>query len=232
MRAPWSALLLAVVAVACSDRTISAPTPSSSLVADKLGAPNDDADRGIVGGVFTETDDAAGNAVVAFARRADGTLRYIANYPTAGQGLAAKVFITPKASTRDTMNVAGDGWMDVKRTTDLWNNDFVGPKSVIRTNDWIDQPSVGIPYLYVATGLELSEALRSRGDNAMANEVWTTAKQVAKAVHLERIIGDQPPGAEQPALVPSESAEGVQLPVKPPPAAKAQDQAKPKAAKK
>jgi hypothetical protein len=148
------------------------------------------------------------------------------------QGLAAKVFIAPKASTRDTMNVAGDGWMDVKRTTELWNNDFVGPKSVIRTNDWIDQPSVGIPYLYVATGLELSEALRSRGDNAMANEVWTTAKQVAKAVHLERIIGDQPPGAEQSPLVPSESVEGVQLPVKPPPAAKAQDQAKPKTTKK
>src|SRR4051812_157702 len=148
------------------------------------------------------------------------------------QGLAAKVFIAPKASTRDTMNVAGDGWMDVKRTTELWNNDFVGPKSVIRTNDWIDQPSVGIPYLYVATGLELSEALRSRGESAMANQVWTTAKQVAKAVHLERIIGDQPQGAEQSPLVPSESAEGVQLPVKPPPAAKAQDQAKPKATKK
>ena len=148
------------------------------------------------------------------------------------QGLAAKVFVPPKASTRDTMNVAGDGWMDVRRTTELWNADFMGPKSVIRTNDWIDQPSVGIPYLYVATGLELSEALRSRGDNAAANQVWTTAKQVAKAVHLERLIGDQPPGAEQTPLVPSESAEGVQLPVKPPPAQKAQEQAKPKATKK
>jgi transmembrane protein TMEM260 (protein O-mannosyltransferase) len=148
------------------------------------------------------------------------------------QGLAAKVFVPPKASTRDTMNVAGDGWMDVKRTTELWNNDFVGPKSVIRTNDWIDQPSVGIPYLYVATGLELSEALRSRNDNAEANQVWNTAKQVASAVHLERLIGDQPPAAEQSPLVPSESAQGVQLPVKPPPAQKAQDQAKPKATKK
>ena len=148
------------------------------------------------------------------------------------QGLAAKVFVPPKASTRDTMNVAGDGWMDVKRTTELWNNDFVGPKSVIRTNDWIDQPSVGIPYLYVATGLELSEALRSRNDNVMANQVWATAKQVAKAVHLDRLVADQPPAAEQPPLVPSESAEGVQLPVKPPPPQKAQEQTKPKATKK
>ncbi|HEY7234022.1 MAG TPA: DUF2723 domain-containing protein [Gemmatimonadaceae bacterium] len=148
------------------------------------------------------------------------------------QGLAAKVFVPPKASTRDTMNVAGDGWMDVKRTAELWNNDFMGPKSVIRTNDWIDQPSVGIPYLYVATGMELSEALRSRGETGPANQVWQTAKQVATAVHLDRLVSDQPPGAEQSPLVPSESAEGVQLPVKPPPAQKSQEQAKPKAAKK
>ncbi|HKW11906.1 MAG TPA: DUF2723 domain-containing protein [Gemmatimonadaceae bacterium] len=147
------------------------------------------------------------------------------------QGLAAKVFVPPKASTRDTMNVAGDGWMDVKRTAELWSNDFMGPKSVIRSNDWIDQPSVGIPYLYVATGMELSEALRSRGETAAANQVWQTAKQVATAVHLDRLIGDQPPGAEQSPLVPGES-EGVQLPVRPPPAQKAQEQAKPKAAKK
>jgi len=149
------------------------------------------------------------------------------------QGLAAKVFVAPKASTRDTMNVAGDGWMDVKRTTELWNNDFMGPKSVIRANDWIDQPSVGIPYLYVATGLELSEALASRGDRTEANQIWNTAKQVAKAVHLERLVGDQPPGGavDQSPLVPSES-EGVQLPVKPPPAQKAQEQAKPKTTKK
>ena len=147
------------------------------------------------------------------------------------QGLAAKVFVPPKASNADTMNVAGDGWMDVKRTTELWNNDFQGPKAVIRAGDWIDQPSVGIPYLYVATGIELADALRSEGKAAQSNQVWTTAKQVATAVHLERLIGDEPP-AQQAPLVPSESSAGVQLPVKPPPAQKAQDRPKPKAATK
>jgi 6-phosphogluconolactonase (cycloisomerase 2 family) len=95
MRISWSALLLGAVAIACSDRTISAPkTPS--LVADRIGAPNDD--EGIVGGVFTETDDAAGNAVVAFTRRADGTLRYVANYPTGGQGLGGANVVDPLQS--------------------------------------------------------------------------------------------------------------------------------------
>jgi hypothetical protein len=140
--------------------------------------------------------------------------------------------VPPKASNADTMNVAGDGWMDVNRTAELWKNDFQGPKAVIRAGDWIDQPSVGIPYLYVATGLELSEALHTRGDAAQSNQVWTTAKQVATAVHLERLVGDTPPGAEQAPLVPSESSAGVQLPVKPPPAQKTQDQPKPKATKK
>jgi transmembrane protein TMEM260 (protein O-mannosyltransferase) len=145
------------------------------------------------------------------------------------QGLAAKVFVPPKASSKDTVNVAGDGWMDIPRTAELWNNDFQGPKAVIRAGDWIDQPSVGIPYLYVATGLELSEALRTRGDLAEANKTWATAKQVATAVHLERLVSDEPPAAEQAPLVPSESSAGVPLPVKPAPAQKTQDRPKPKA---
>ena len=148
------------------------------------------------------------------------------------QGLAAKVFVPPKGTTavasKDTMYITGDGWVDVARTKELWANVFLGPKSVIRAGDWIDQPSVGIPYLYVATGLELSEALRTRGEVALANQVWTTAKQVATAVHLERLVGPEPPGLNQAPLIPGESAAGIQLPVQPAPAQKAQEQARPK----
>jgi 6-phosphogluconolactonase (cycloisomerase 2 family) len=98
MRTPWSAVLLLAVAAACSDRTISAPAPSTlALTADRSGAPND-YDAGAVGGVFTETDDATSNAVVAFARRADGTLRYIANYATDGQGLGGASVVDPLQS--------------------------------------------------------------------------------------------------------------------------------------
>ena len=71
-----------------------------------------------------------------------------------------------------------------------------------------------------------------RGDVTLANQVWGTAKQVAHAVNLDRLVGDQPPSSEQTPLTPSESALGVQLPVQPAPAQKAQEQAKPKAAPK
>ena len=84
MRSYSSALLLVVAAVACSDRSISAPRQSPAVAAtlDRT-AEHDD----VVGGVFAETNDATANAVVAFARHADGSLTYVANYPTNGRGI-------------------------------------------------------------------------------------------------------------------------------------------------
>lgn len=96
MRLHLSALLLVAVVVACSDRTIAGPrftSPSSSLDRSAPEDPND-----VVGGVFTETDDATNNAVVAFARHADGSLSYIANYPTGGKGLGGNNVVDPLQS--------------------------------------------------------------------------------------------------------------------------------------
>ena len=96
MRAPLSALLALAVVAACSERSISAP-PTPPVALDRISAPNDDGAT-VVGGVFTETDDATSNAVVAFARHADGTLSYIANYPTGGQGLGGANVVDPLQS--------------------------------------------------------------------------------------------------------------------------------------
>ena len=97
MRPHWSALLLVAVAAACSNRTIDGPSPASpGPTVDRAVAPNDRDD--IVGGVFTETDDATNNAVVAFARHADGSLTYIANYPTGGRGLGGNNVVDPLQS--------------------------------------------------------------------------------------------------------------------------------------
>jgi hypothetical protein len=128
------------------------------------------------------------------------------------QGLAAKVFIPPAAATKDTAFVPGDGWLDVARTKTLWVDVFQAPKSLIRRGDWIDQPSVGIPYLYVATGLELTELLRDR-DPTAAQQVFNETKALAKAVRLEQAIA----GADQifpsQITIPSgDSARGKVLP--------------------
>ena len=88
MRLYWSALVLAAAA-ACGDQSVSAPAPLSSAAGVSFDRqPNGD---DIVGGVFAETNDAMSNAVVAFARHADGSLSYIANYATGGAGIYGSV---------------------------------------------------------------------------------------------------------------------------------------------
>jgi len=113
---------------------------------------------------------------------------------TVTQGLAAKVFMPPEASAaRDTVYIQGDGWLDLTRTDSLWKAVFKGPQSVINTGDWIDRPSVGIPYLYIATGMELAESLKMRGRFPEAQQVFQTTKAVAQAVRM----GDVLQGAER-----------------------------------
>jgi hypothetical protein len=100
------------------------------------------------------------------------------------QGLASKVFIPPKDPKGDTVYVQGDGWIDIKRTRALWSEVFEAPKALVRRGDWIDQPSIGIPYLYFATGVQIAEVLRDRdplASRVMVNE----AKALAKAMRLD-----------------------------------------------
>jgi len=96
MRSPSSALLLLIAVAGCSDRSISAPaTPTVSV--DRVAKADDDA-HNIVGGVFTETDDPTSNAVVAFARHADGTLTFVGSYPSGGKGLGGANVVDPLQS--------------------------------------------------------------------------------------------------------------------------------------
>jgi hypothetical protein len=127
---------------------------------------------------------------VYFARTSGGYARQLGlgdNVLT--QGLASKLIATPTDKTgKDTLYVPGDGWLDLRRSDSLWSTVFKGPQSVINTGDWIDRPSVGIPYLYVATGIELAEALKANGDTKKAADVFGLAKRVATTVHLEDLV--------------------------------------------
>ena len=127
------------------------------------------------------------------------------------QGLATKLFVPPAVAGKDTLMVPGAGWVDVKRTKTLWDSVFAAPKSLAARSDWVDRPSVGIPYLYVATGLMLSEVLQATGDASGATRVLAQAKQVASGVRLTELLAQMeqqqqqqaaPPSALQPLLVP------------------------------
>ena len=143
------------------------------------------------------------------------------------QGLASKLFVPPAAAdAKDTVYVQGDGWLDLPRSETLWDSTFKGPQSVVHTGDWIDRPSVGIPYLYVATGLELAEALKTRGEAQKARSVFDQAKQVATVVRLDDLIR----GAESEFAAPVGDTSGASL-LKPAPAAPAAKPSTPTAPK-
>jgi hypothetical protein len=138
------------------------------------------------------------------------------------QGLASKVFLPPKAGTKDTAYVQGDGWLDIPRSMALWDSVFAGPQSVLKKGDWIDRPSVGIPYLYVATGVELAEELRNQGRTPEAQRVFNLSRQVATAVRLSDLLRDAEAAFRQP-VVPGmgDTAKGAPVQIERPPAAPA-----------
>lgn len=82
MRSSLLAVFAALSLVACSD----SPTGPRSAA---LSTPAFDANRGegASGAVFTQTNAAAGNAVVAFARAGDGSLTYAGTFGTGGNGI-------------------------------------------------------------------------------------------------------------------------------------------------
>ncbi|HEX6534296.1 MAG TPA: DUF2723 domain-containing protein [Gemmatimonadaceae bacterium] len=117
-----------------------------------------------------------------------------------GQGLARKLLPNePAGSSRDTMLIQGEGYLDVARTQWLWKNDFEAPASIIRRGSWVDKASVGIPYLYIATAATLAEAEQRNGDTATANQLMRQAAGIAQSAGLEGLIAPPPP-PRQPAV--------------------------------
>jgi hypothetical protein len=137
---------------------------------------------------------------------------------TLAQGLAAKLFIPPTKPSRDTVYLADQGeWLDIPRTKALWDTVFEGPKALIRRGDWIDSPSVGIPYLYIATGATLAQVLNDRGDGQAAIDVFNTTRKVAEAVRIQTSATLPPPMTAPVETVPvarGDSRASTQLPVK------------------
>jgi hypothetical protein len=126
--------------------------------------------------------------------------RTAANYPaTLGlenymltQGLARKLMSAVPMVAKDTIHMPGQGFVDIARTRALWNDVFEAPEALVRKGLWVDRPSVGIPYLYVSTGLILAESLIATGKPAEGTQVLARTRQVAKATGLDDLFGSEP----------------------------------------
>ncbi|MDX2184674.1 MAG: DUF2723 domain-containing protein [Gemmatimonadaceae bacterium] len=110
------------------------------------------------------------------------------------QGLARKLLTAKPTTGRDTVAMQGQGYVDVARTKALWDSVFVGQASLIKKGNWVDRPSVGIPYLYVSTGLVLSDIMAYRGDSSVERaKVLETTRQLARAMNLGEVADEPPP---------------------------------------
>ena len=130
------------------------------------------------------------------------------------QGLARKLLPHMITASRDTVNIPGQGFLDVARTKTLWTDVFEGQKAILKKGHWVDRPSVGIPYLYVSTGLILAEGLSTNpAERTAVTQVLDTTRRLAQVTRL----GDIGPALDQsPAPLPRDSAALTKVPVKKP----------------
>jgi hypothetical protein len=134
---------------------------------------------------------------------------------TLTQGLAKKLVNGEIRPSPDTLAVGGEGFLDVRRTKALWDSVFTATKSIARRTDWVDQPSVGIPYLYVSTGAILSDALQRTGQPQEAQKVMAEARAVAKATRLDDLLARYEQAAEPVNPFANDTAGRIEVPLAP-----------------
>lgn len=105
------------------------------------------------------------------------------------QGMAKKLLDHEIIPSGDTLLLQGEGFVDVARTQALWRDTFLANKSLAKRNGWVDDASVGIPDLYVITGMTLAEALARQGKTAASDSVFNQAKGVAVAMRRDKVFG-------------------------------------------
>jgi hypothetical protein len=101
-----------------------------------------------------------------------------------GTGLANKLVLDVPTESDSIVKLPRGGWFDVATTYSLWTNSFDGPKSLAKRTQWVDKPSISIPFVYVSTGGILAEALRREGKQAEAQRVMKDVEAVAKGSEL------------------------------------------------
>ncbi len=105
------------------------------------------------------------------------------------QGMAKKLVDHPLSAGKDTVVIQGEGLVDVARSEALWNDVFTANKSLAKRDGWVDDASVGIPDLYVISGITLAEALAQTGKVSESEKVFAGARAIAKAMKRERVFG-------------------------------------------
>jgi hypothetical protein len=105
------------------------------------------------------------------------------------QGMAKKLLPQQVTLGGDIVLIQGEGAVDVKRSYELWNGVFTATKSLAARNGWVDDASVGIPDLYVISGVTLAEALAQSGRIEQSRAVYDQSKNIATAMRRAQVFG-------------------------------------------
>jgi len=132
----------------------------------------------------------------AFPQRPVFFARTAGNYPeelgfenhVVGTGLARKLVLEAPVQSDSLVNLPQEGWFDVPTSLSLWTQSFDGPKSLAKRTQWVDKPSISIPYVYIRTGFVLAQALNGEGKKADAQRVMGDVESVAKGSQLMDLI--------------------------------------------
>ncbi|HEY6089217.1 MAG TPA: DUF2723 domain-containing protein [Gemmatimonadaceae bacterium] len=107
---------------------------------------------------------------------------------TVTTGLARKLVPRTPTAANGIASLPGGEWFDLQITHALWESVFKGTRSLARRDLWVDRPSAGIPYLYLRTGLELSQALALAGQTNEAARIRAQVERIAHATQLEDVL--------------------------------------------
>jgi hypothetical protein len=108
-------------------------------------------------------------------------------------GLARKLVLDTPVASDSLVNVPQDGWMDVPTSLSLWTQSFDGPKSLAKRTQWVDKPSISIPFVYIRTGEVLAQVLAHEGKTAQAQRVTNDIVAVAKGSQLMDLLQQMQP---------------------------------------
>jgi len=104
------------------------------------------------------------------------------------QGLVSKLVHAPVTPSPDTLP-AGDAFVDVERSVELWRSVYRAPEAIARLGDWVDRPSLSIPVTYIDSGFKVARALELRGDTAGARRIAARVESVMQATRLDSAFG-------------------------------------------
>ena len=124
------------------------------------------------------------------------------------QGLASKLVGAPQVPSRDTLPT-NDGFIDVKRSAELWKSVYRAPEAMAARGDWVDRASISIPVVYIDSGLKVARALALRGDTAAAARVTARVESVIQATRLDSLFA---PGTALPSPVLGDSSRATLTP--------------------